>query len=65
MKTAGGPDRPEMAGHPHAGANLRRAENPMSAAGRGSEGRTNSPQPGCEGSGRPVAVHRAKERVGA
>jgi len=40
MKTARGPDRLEMADHPRAGANLRRVENPMSAAGRGSEGRT-------------------------
>jgi len=65
MKTAGGPDRPEMADHPQAGANLRRVQNPMSAAGARFRGKDHSHQPGCEGSSRLVAVHRAKERVGA
>jgi hypothetical protein len=54
---ASGPDRSEMTGHPDAGANLRRAVNPMSAAGR-AEGRTTRPaKPRRLES---VAEHRAK-----
>jgi len=60
IKRARGPGAAETRLHPLAGANLRRALNPMSAAGRQHKGRTTPPGPVAKARTTRVAERRAQ-----